>query len=257
MSAIPNELEMDAAVRRALPAVAGELQATIASLPGWAAAEGASGVRGSDLQRALCNALQSQLGSVACVDGPLPEGVKECWAGWLGRADVLARPREGAEAYFETQLCGPEKLHESLWDALKLALFTALDPGRIAYLIYAAPETAWAREAHHPRAIFEHGSHPVAELLRDRYEELWSWCLRGTRTTRPHALPAELRSEPIASSLIRAPSVDWELRCVRISGDDVRGWLEFDEAGWPLADGAGGEPGLSDSAEPAPAAPGA
>lgn len=231
-----NGVEMDATVRRALAGTAGELQATMASLPGWAAAEGANGVRASDLQRALCNALNSQLGALACVDGALPVGVRECWAGWLGRADVLARVPESGESYFETQLCGADKLHEALWDALKLALFTALEPGRRGYLLYAAPESAWLRAGHHPEALFEHSSLALGELLRERYGELWEWCLRGTRTTRPIALPAELHSAPIASVAISAPSVEWQLRCVRIEGEAGEGWVRFDDAGWPLGE---------------------
>jgi hypothetical protein len=223
---------MDTTIRRALGAVAGELQSTMASLPGWAAAEGAAGARPADLQRALCNALGAQLGAVASVEGPLPEGVKQHWAGWLGRADVLARTDAGEESYFETQLCGVEKLHEALWDALKLALFSALDASRCAYLMYAAPESAWARAGHHPEAIFAGGSLGVYELLRERDPELWEWCLRGTKTTRPQLLPAALQSTPIASASIRAPTLDWELRCVRIDAEGGE-WVGFDEDGWP------------------------
>lgn len=241
--------EMDATVRRSLAAVAGELQVTMASLPGWAAAEGAAGVRTSDLQRALCDALQAQLGAVACVDGPLPEGVKQHWPGWLGRADVLARAPDGSETYFETQLCGAEKLHEALWDALKLTLFTALESHRSGYLLYAAPETAWERDSQHPQAIFEDGAPELTELLRERYPEMWEWCLRGTRTTRPAALPAALRSTSIAHVCVRAPSADWVLRCARIEGETSDGWITFDESGWPLV----GEP----LGSPEPAAHGA
>ena len=250
---------MDATVRRALPAVAGELQVTMASLPGWAAAEGATGVRASDLQRALCNALQAQRGAVACVEGPLPEGVKDCWAGWLGRVDVLARDDDAHESYFETQLCGLDKLHESLWDTLKLALFTALEPRRSGYLLYAAPESAWTREAHHPQAIFKGGHLSVDGLLHERDGELWEWCLRGTRTTRPLTLPHALRSTPIASICMRAPSLECQLQCVRIEGDPAGGWVDFDDAGWPLDVGEGGARlggalGVDGSGESEPAA---
>jgi hypothetical protein len=231
--------EMDATIRRALPALAGELQLTMASVPGWAAAEGASGVRPGDLQRALCNALQTQLGAVACIEGPLPDGVKECWAGWLGRVDVLAKPPESPDTYFETQLCGVEKLYESLWDALKLGLFTALHESIGGYLVYAAPETGWARAGQHPDAIFEDGTIGVAELLHARYPDLWAACLRGTRTTRPVSLPFELRTERIADAVIRAPAVDWEVRCVRIQGDPSYGWTTFDGDGWPVLAEAG------------------
>lgn len=229
-----SSVEMDATIRRALPAVAGELQQVMASVPGWALAEGSSGVRPSDLQRAVCNALQTQLGSVAIIDGPLPEGVKDCWAGWLGRVDVVARPDEDAEVCFETQLCGVEKLYESLWDALKLALFTALHEPLSGYLVYAAPESGWAREGQHPETLFEDETIGVAELLHVRYPELWTACLRGTRTTRPVSLPFEIRTEPIVEASIRAPSSDWELRCVRVQGQAGYGWTTFDSDGWPL-----------------------
>lgn len=251
-----SQREMDGTVRRALDGAAGELQAIAAYLPGWAAAEGATGVRPADLQRALCGALQSQLGAVACVDGPLPEGVKEHWAGWLGRADVLVR-EAGRETYFETQLCGVEKLHESLWDSLKLALFTALEPGRDAYLLYAAPDSAWAREVQHPEEIFAGGAFAVEELLHGAWAEMWEWCLRGTRTTRPLALPASLRTSPIATSTLRSPTVEWRLRCVRIEGDAAAGWVRFDQDGWPLA-GATLEPSAAFAGgEMAPGEPGA
>jgi hypothetical protein len=234
--------EMDATIRRALPAVAGELQITMASVPGWAAAEGASGVRASDLQRALCNGLQAQLGTVACIEGPLPDGVKDCWGGWLGRVDVLAKTGDGEEVYFETQLCGVEKLYEALWDALKLALFTALHEPVSGYLLYAAPETAWAREGQHPAVIFEDETTSVAELLHARYPDLWTACLRGTRSTRPVSLPFEIQTERVAQATIRAPAVDWELRCVRVQGEPSYGWTTFDSDGWPM---------LAEASEPA------
>jgi hypothetical protein len=129
-----------------------------------------------------------------------------------------------------------DKLHESLWDALKLALFTALDQPRAGYLLYAAPETAWAREGHCPDAIFAGGSVTVSELLHERHPELWGWCLTGTRTTRPVSLPASVRSEPIASATVRSPRGDWELRCVRVQGETGAGWIEFDRDGWPAGD---------------------
>ena len=242
-----NAAEMDATIRRALPALAGELQMIMASVPGWAAADGASGVRASDLQRALCNSLQAQLGSVACIEGALPAGVKECWAGWLGRVDVLAKPEDGVESYFETQLCGAEKLYESLWDALKLALFTALHESVSGYLIYAAPETGWTREGQHPNVIFDGETIGVAELLHARYPDLWTACLRGTRTTRPVSLPFEVRTERIADAVIRAPAVDWEVRCVRVQGDGSYGWTTFDSDGWPVLAEA---PQAPDAAEP-------
>ena len=148
--------------------------------------------------------------------------------------DVLARPDEDSEVCFETQLCGAEKLYESLWDALKLALFTALHESLSGYLVYAAPESGWAREGQHPEVLFEDETIGVAELLHVRYPELWTACLRGTRTTRPVSLPFEIRTEPIVEAAISAPGSDWELRCVRIQGQAGYGWTTFDGDGWPM-----------------------
>jgi|GEM_PF-3680539 len=221
---------MDLTIQRALLGGAGELQATMASIPAWA---GAAGVRESDLQRALCNALRAQLGSVVAVEGPLPPGVKECWAGWLGRVDVLARPSGSSEVYLETKLCVIDVLYEAIWDALKLALVTTLLEGASGYLIYGAPEEGWTAREDRPIELFEDGSVGVSELLRDRHPNAWSWCLSGTKTTRPISLPAALRTEQVASVRVHTPSSEWELRCVRVQGDAQGGWIKFDGDGWP------------------------
>jgi hypothetical protein len=223
---------MDETVKRALLGVAGELQSTMASMPEWA---GGAGVRESDLQRAVCNSLQAQLGAVACVEGPLPAGVKECWAGWLGRVDVLARPDDSTDAYIETKLCVTDLLYEAVWDALKLALVTALAESASGYLIYAAPEAGWTPREDRPVEIFEEGTVGVFELLRDRHPNAWSWCLSGTKTTRPLSLPAELAVVKIGSAIIHAQDADWELRCIRVQGDAREGWIAFDGEGWPQA----------------------
>ncbi len=222
----------DETVKRALLGVAGELQSTMASTPAWA---GGAGVRESDLQRAVCNALQAQLGSVASVEGPLPPGVKECWAGWLGRVDVLVRPEDSTEAYIETKLCVTDLLYEAVWDALKLALVTALSESASGYLIYAAPQVGWTPREDRPVEIFEGGTVGVFELLRDRHPNAWSWCLSGTKTTRPLNLPAELAVTNIGNAIVHAPNADWELRCVRVHGDARDGWIAFDGEGWPQA----------------------
>jgi hypothetical protein len=136
---------LDDTIRSALFAVAGDLQIAMASVPAWTSAAGEVGVRESDLQRAVCRALQAQLGSVVSVEGPLPTGVKDHWSGRLGRIDVVARPAGSTDIYFETKLCGVDKLYEVIWDLLKLALLTALPEAAAGYLVYAAPEAGWTR----------------------------------------------------------------------------------------------------------------
>jgi hypothetical protein len=222
----------DETVKRALLGVAGDLQGTMASTPAWA---GGAGVRESDLQRAVCNALQAQLGAVACIEGPLPPGVKECWAGWLGRVDVLAKPDDSTEAYIETKLCVTDVLYEAVWDALKLALVTALSESASGYLIYAAPQAGWTPREDRPVEIFEEGTVGVFELLRERHPNAWSWCLSGTKTTRPLNLPAGLAVTSIGNAVVHAADADWELRCIRVHGDATDGWIAFDGEGWPQA----------------------
>jgi hypothetical protein len=198
---------LDETLARALFAVAGELQITMASVPVRASETGQIGVRESDLQRALCRALQAQLGSVASIEGPLPPAVKEHWSGRLGRADVVAH-LDSTEAYFETKLCATDKLYEAVWDVLKLALITALSEPAVGYLVYAAPEAGWEPRTDRPTAIFEDGRTGAVELLCDRYTNPWRWCLDGTTTARPISLPAHVATKRVGSVRIGWPLAD-------------------------------------------------
>lgn len=226
-------LSINDPVRRALLAAAGELQATMTAVPTWVSAVGEVGVHESDLQRALCRGLQAQLGPVVSVEGPLPAVVKEHWSGRLGRVDVLMRPAGSTEVYFETKLCGVDKLYEVIWDLLKLALLTALPEAAAGYLVYAAPEAGWTPKQDRPTKIFEGDVFDVAELLRDHYPNPWRWCLGGTTTTRPIRLPAHVRTERVGSATIGVSGGDWEVRCVRVQGDATKGWINFGSDGWP------------------------
>jgi hypothetical protein len=226
---------LDETLTRALFAVAGELQITMASVPARASATGQVGVRESDLQRALCRAIQAQLGSVASIEGPLPPAVKEHWSGRLGRADVVAR-LDSTEVYIETKLCWDDKLYEAIWDLLKLALLTALSEPAVGYLVYAAPEAGWKSKTDRPTAIFENGGTGVAELLRSRCTNPWKWCLDGTKTARPTSLPARVATKRVGNVAIGTPGGAWEVRCVRVQGDASDGWVQFGGDGWPVTD---------------------
>ena len=219
--------------QRVLLDAAGELQAMMASVPVWAVEAGHIGVRESDLQRSVCRAIQAQLGSVAAVDGPLPPAMKEHWGGWLGRVDVLARPSRTEEIYFETKLCGADRLYEVVWDLLKLSLMTALNEETAGYLVYALPQAAWELNQNDFAAIFETGHVALGDLLYDRYPDPWQWCLDGTRSTRPVNLPAHVRTEHAGSARISVAGGAWELRAVLVQGDSAAGWVSFGPDGWP------------------------
>lgn len=223
------------AVLRSLPAVAAELQGTMAAVPPWASGLAGLGIRESDVQRAVCRAIQSQLGAVAAIEGPLPEDIKQYWGGWLGRPDVLARPEGSGELYFETKLCVTDNLYEAVWDTLKLALLTALSEGSAGYLVYVAQAAAWEPGDGRPTDLFEGTSCGVAELVGDRHPDLWQWCLDGTRSTRPICLPARLRTEAAGSAAIGAGENELELRCALVRGEAGEGWVGFDGDGWPAA----------------------
>ncbi len=226
---------LDETLARALFAVAGELQITMPSVPARAPTAGQIGVRESDLQRALCRALQAQLGSVASIEGPLPPAVKEHWSGRLGRADVVAS-LDSTSVYLETKLCADDKLYEAVWDLLKLALLTALSEPAVGYLVYAAPEAGWKSKTDRPTALFEDGATGVVELLGDYCTNPWRWCLDGTKTARPTSLPARVATVRVGSAAIGTPGGAWEVRCVRVQGDAGDGWVRFGGDGWPLPD---------------------
>jgi len=223
-------MAIDDTIRRSLLAAAGELQGTICSVPEWAIP---GGVGDPDLQRAMCVAIQGQLGAVAAVDGPLPPATKECWAGWLGKADVLVKPPSGGPVYLETKLCVVDRLYEAVWDVLKVALLTALVENSVGYVVYAAPSEGWSEREDHPLGLFQDSAMTVSELLRDTYAEAWAWCLEATKTTRPLQLPNDISTFALGSARIQAPGSDWELRAVRVEGETKLGWVSFDAEGWP------------------------
>jgi len=45
--------------------------------------------------------------------------IKDCWAGWLGKADVLVN-RSRAASLSGDKLCLIDKLYEAVWDVLKV-----------------------------------------------------------------------------------------------------------------------------------------
>jgi len=101
-----------------------------------------------------------------------------------------------------------------------------------AYLIDAAPKSAWTHPGKRPVELFESREHDVLELL-SRYEAHWRWLLGGTKRPRPVELRSEFSSRLIGSvPVLSATNEQWELRCSRIQALPVR-VVFFYETGWP------------------------
>lgn len=224
---------LNEAMGSACAVAAAEPQATLATVPDWVTKAGDSGLRESDLQRGVCRGLQATLGHVVAIEGPLPAGIKERWSGRLGRVDVLARPASLGGLYVETKLGWEQKLDEAVWDVLKLAALTTLRGVAAGYVVYAAPLRRWEPKTPKPVELFADGSFDIVELLGNRHQAAWGWCLKGTTTTRPTRLPAHVRTEEIGRTGIDAPTEGWELRCARVQGDPGERWIDFGPDGWP------------------------
>ncbi|MHB1861270.1 MAG: hypothetical protein ACYCUM_14465 [Solirubrobacteraceae bacterium] len=219
-------------MRSACAAAAAELQATLDKVPSWVTKAGDSGLRESDLQRGVCRGLQKLLGPVVAIEGPLPPGIKQHWCGRLGRADVLARLPSAGDLYIETKLCWEDKLHEAVWDVLKLAAITTMPDIATGYVVYAAPLRRWHPKTTRPVELFADGRFEIVELLGN-HKTASGRCLKGTATTRPARLPAHVRTEEIGRAGIDGPGDAWELRCARVQGAPDGGWSEFGPDGWP------------------------
>jgi hypothetical protein len=178
---------LDAAVTVAAHAVAGELQRDVAEV-------GSDHVSEADLRRAVRAGLQSQLGPVVRAECPVPK--VSAWTGRLGGLDVAVFDAGTVVAGIEVKWCRQRaKIVEALWDALKLMPLT-IDDGELcgAYLLYAAPESAWAEPAGLPVELFESGGHRVADLL-ERHEKSWRWLLTGNKSARPKGAALRIRDD--------------------------------------------------------------
>jgi hypothetical protein len=130
-------MDLDVAMRIAAHGAAGELQMEMHEI-------GPVHVSEADQRRAVRRALQMQLGPVV-----LPEGAKGFkLADWSGRVFgpdvVIARAdRSGFLGFAECKWCREDKIYETLWDLLKLAIALART--------HAEPDRRRARRAVGPR----------------------------------------------------------------------------------------------------------
>jgi hypothetical protein len=200
---------LDASVTVAVHAAAGELQREVAEV-------GPQDVSEADLRRAARAGLQSQLGPVVRAECPAPK--VSAWTGRLGGIDIGVFQGGTMLAGIEVKWCRQrDKIAEAIWDALKLMPLT-IDDGELrgAYLLYAAPLSAWTLPAGLPVELFESGEHRVADLLKT-HDKSWRWLLTGNKSARPKELRSAFTTELVAQLPILNPHGEvWELRCSRV-----------------------------------------
>jgi hypothetical protein len=204
-----DAVALDAAVRVAVHAAAGEMQREVAEV-------GAEHVSESDLRRAVRSGLQSQLGPFVHAECRMPNCA--AWKGRLGSLDVAAIDGNTVLAGLEVKWCRHrDKVAEALWDALKLMPLT-IDDGELAgaYLVYGAPSSAWAEPRDLPAELLDSGEHQLSDLL-SRHEKHWRWLLTGNKSARPTELRSQFTTTATASVPIHNPHGEaWELRAARV-----------------------------------------
>jgi len=166
----------------------------------------------------------------------LPEGAKGFkLADWSGRVFgpdvVIARAGQaGYLGFAECKWCREDKIYETLWDLLKLAVALARTHAEHAYLIVGAPAEPWGRGGLCAELIAD-GAWTARELF-EHYRRAWQWLLKATRAC-PDRVPAAIETALLAAVPMHlADAPDWELRAVRIGvpGDE---WVALAD-GWPV-----------------------
>lgn len=115
----------------------------------------------------------------------LPEGAKGFkLADWSGRVlgpdVVIARAGQaGYLGFAECKWCREDKIYETLWDLLKLAVALARTHAEHAYLIVGAPAEPWGRGGLCAELIAD-GAWTARELF-EHYRRAWQWLLKATR----------------------------------------------------------------------------
>jgi hypothetical protein len=192
---------------------------------------GAAHVSEADQRRAVRRALQMQLGPVV-----LPEGAKGFkltdWPGRVFGPDVVIghADRAGYLGFAECKWCRADKIYETLWDLLKLALALRRTHADHAYLIVGAPAEPWGHGGLGADLIAD-GTWPARELF-ERYARGWQWLLDETKA-RPAQLPALVETTLVAAVPMHlADAPDWELRAVRVIAPGEQ-WIALQD-GWPV-----------------------
>lgn len=93
---------------------------------------------------------------------------------------VIARAGQaGYLGFAECKWCREDKIYETLWDLLKLAVALARTHAEHAYLIVGAPAEPWGRGGLCAELIAD-GAWTARELF-EHYRRAWQWLLKATR----------------------------------------------------------------------------
>jgi hypothetical protein len=221
--------ELSANVEHAVVRAAGALQVLAYDI-------GAEHLREHDLQTEVCRSLRMTLtGEAAPATRPQVPAKLEDWPG-VGAFDVGAEVSDVVEVAIELKLArDADTISQNGWDALKLGLGLACGRAAAAFVIAAAPTAA-----------FEGWPGSLPDVLggwtcdtRDglnRFRHWWEAQLKGSGAW-PRALPARIRSRPVADASIRTPSADWSLRAAAIELDG-EGMIAIGSDGFPVPDEA-------------------
>lgn len=160
-------------------------------------------------------------------------GIQDVWHSEkkrsVGAWDLATRQGGRIVEAVEAKWIATDKVHELLWDALKLGVAVQRGVVQQGYLLFGiqAAQRDLAQGRGRPAELWESGDHETATLLRV-HAQSWKWCMGSA--ARPYGgLPERLRTEPVRVAAIRGG--DYELRLVQVSGT---GWVETDADGMAI-----------------------
>jgi hypothetical protein len=154
----------------------------------------------------------------------------------LGRSTtdiVVLDPSSDTPAHvFELKWCrqGQDKVHEAIWDLLKVALLVD-QYGAEGYLVTGAPAGTWSTAL--CGDLFRSGTHSTLELLSREFPSgrpIWDWLLEGGYDRYPAEVPAEICTAEVGSTVAAIGGLAWEIRAVRVLPGPDRLPLPH---GWP------------------------
>ena len=130
---------------------------------------------------------------------------------------------------------GLDALDEVLWDCFKFAHARAtLDGVEEAFLIYAAPTSAWEIDGRF-RNLFD-ATLVFTETVLSEHANVWRWLLRESSKSRPMQLPPALEMGQIAANAFMLDGVAWELRVASVAPNGEP-WIELEDGSLPTPTG--------------------
>ncbi|MBJ7470362.1 MAG: hypothetical protein JHD16_03635 [Solirubrobacteraceae bacterium] len=146
-------------------------------------------------------------------------GVNGTMPNWqrVGRLDLAVPGPAGHPVWVEWKWArSASTLHNSLWDAAKVASGVRAGAAAGGYLLAGAPDAEWARANRGPTRLFDVGRWPGTTIVTDA-QSWWSGWFRENEGTYPMQVPTPIMTIPAGRVRWTAPDgAPWTIKLVRV-----------------------------------------